>query len=165
VERIHKDGSASLKRWLTSELGSALEALAGPEPFYAVTPHYVVEDQVKNFHHVECCTGILSPAGPRVLRASGKFVARVDSHGPLNSPWGLAIAPSEFGKFAGDLLVGNFGDGTINAFDLKHHDQFADKLTGVDGKPITIGDLWALTRATAARRDHGRDLLHLRRSG
>lgn len=99
VERIHKDGSASLKRWLTSELGSALEALAGPEPFYAVTPHYVVEDQVKNFHHVECCTGILSPAGPRVLRASGKFVARVDSHGPLNSPWGLAIAPSEFGKF------------------------------------------------------------------
>jgi uncharacterized protein (TIGR03118 family) len=76
---------------------------------------------------------------------SGKFIGRVDSNGPLNSPWGLAIAPSDFGKFAGDLLVGNFGDGTINAFDLKHHDKFVGQLTGVDGKPITIGDLWALT--------------------
>ena len=76
---------------------------------------------------------------------NGKFIARVASHGPLNSPWGLAIAPADFGKFAGDLLVGNFGDGTISAFDLKHHDKFEGKLLGVDGKPITIGDLWALT--------------------
>jgi uncharacterized protein (TIGR03118 family) len=77
---------------------------------------------------------------------SGKFIARVASNGPLNSPWGLAIAPSDFGKFAGDLLVGNFGDGTISAFNLKHHDQFVGKLDGVDGKPIKIGDLWALTQ-------------------
>ena len=76
---------------------------------------------------------------------SGKFIARVASHGPLDSPWGLAIAPADFGKFAGDLLVGNFGDGTISAFDLNHHDEFEGKLLGVDGKPITIGDLWALT--------------------
>ena len=39
--------------------------------------------------------------------------------GPLNAPWGVAIAPSTFGAFAGDVLVGNFGDGTINAFDPK----------------------------------------------
>jgi uncharacterized protein (TIGR03118 family) len=76
---------------------------------------------------------------------SGKFIARVASNGELNSPWGLAIAPSDFGKFAGDLLVGNFGDGTIDAFDLKHNDKFVGQLTGVDGKPIKIGDLWALT--------------------
>jgi uncharacterized protein (TIGR03118 family) len=76
---------------------------------------------------------------------SGKFIARVASNGPLNSPWGLAIAPSDFGKFAGDLLVGNFGDGTIDAYDLEHHDKFVGQLTGVDGKPITIGDLWSLT--------------------
>ena len=76
---------------------------------------------------------------------SGKFVARVASNGSLNSPWGLAIAPADFGKFAGDLLVGNFADGTINAFDLKNDDKFMGKLLGVDGKPITIGDLWALT--------------------
>ena len=50
----------------------------------------------------------------------GHLLAPRGIGGPLNSPWGLAIAPSSFGKFAGDLLVGNFGDGTINAFDLKH---------------------------------------------
>ena len=77
---------------------------------------------------------------------SGKLLARVDSNGPLNSPWGLAIAPSDFGKFAGDLLVGNFGDGTISAFDLRNHDEFMGKLHGIDGKLIMIGDLWALTR-------------------
>jgi uncharacterized protein (TIGR03118 family) len=75
----------------------------------------------------------------------GQFVARVASNGPLNSPWGLAIAPTDFGKFGGDLLVGNFGDGTISAFDLQNNDKFMGKLLGVDGKPITIGDLWTLT--------------------
>ena len=75
---------------------------------------------------------------------TGKLIARVASNGPLNSPWGMAIAPADFGKFAGDLLVGNFGDGTINAFNLKN-DKFVGTLDGVDGKPITIGDLWALT--------------------
>ena len=67
------------------------------------------------------------------------------SNGPLDSPWGLAIAPTDFGKYAGDLLVGNFGDGTISAFDLAHHDRYVGKLLGIDGKAITIGDLWALT--------------------
>ncbi len=76
---------------------------------------------------------------------SGKLLARVASNGPLNSPWELAIAPADFGKFAGDLLVGDFGDGRINAFDLKHQDKFAGQLLGIDGKPITIGDLWTLT--------------------
>jgi len=75
---------------------------------------------------------------------SGKLIARVASNGPLDSPWGMAIAPGDFGKFAGDLLVGNFGDGTINAFDLKN-DKFVGTLDGVDGKPISIGDLWTLT--------------------
>ena len=75
---------------------------------------------------------------------TGKLLARVASNGPLDSPWGLAIAPSDFGKFAGDLLVGNFGDGTIDAYNLTS-DSFAGKLDGIDGKPIVIGDLWALT--------------------
>ena len=73
----------------------------------------------------------------------GHLLDRVASRGPLDSPWGLAIAPSGFGEFAGDLLVGNFGDGTINAFDLKD-DHFEGKLLDVKGAPITIGDLWAL---------------------
>jgi uncharacterized protein (TIGR03118 family) len=67
--------------------------------------------------------------------------------GTLNSPWGLAIAPSSFGKFAGDLLVGNFGDGAINAFVLSGNNTatFVGQLPGVDGKPLTINGLWALT--------------------
>jgi uncharacterized protein (TIGR03118 family) len=73
----------------------------------------------------------------------GKLLDRIASGGPLDSPWGMAIAPSDFGRFAGDLLVGNFGDGTINAFDLKT-DRFEGKLVGSDGKPVQIQDLWAL---------------------
>jgi uncharacterized protein (TIGR03118 family) len=80
---------------------------------------------------------------------NGKLIQRVASHGPLNSPWGLAIAPESFGKLAGDLLVGNFGDGTINAFNLRN-DHFQGKLDGPDGKPITIGDLWAITPGNGA---------------
>ena len=96
---------------------------------------------------------------------SGKLIARVASNGPLNSPWGMAIAPADFGKFAGDLLVGNFGDGTINAFNLKN-DKFVGKLDGVDGKPITIGDLWASDPGQRRLGGiEGRDLLHRGRAG
>ncbi len=78
---------------------------------------------------------------------NGQMLARVASGGPLNSPWGLDIAPSGFGPFGGDLLVGNFGDGTIHAFDLRT-DMLAGVLQGADGKPLVIGDLWALTNGT-----------------
>jgi uncharacterized protein (TIGR03118 family) len=78
------------------------------------------------------------------FNAQGNLLQRIASGGPLNSPWGLDIAPAGFGRFAGDLLVGNFGDGTIDAFDLKN-DHFVGKLLGADGKSLVIGDLWALT--------------------
>ena len=74
---------------------------------------------------------------------SGQLLDRVASGGPLNSPWGMAIAPDNFGKFAGDLLVGNFGDGTIDAFNPKNF-KFEGQLTGSDGEPIVIQDLWSL---------------------
>ncbi len=73
----------------------------------------------------------------------GNFLSRIASDGTLNSPWGLAIAPASFGQFAGDLLVGNFGDGLINAFDLTTH-AFEGQLLGLDGKPLVIDGLWAL---------------------
>jgi uncharacterized protein (TIGR03118 family) len=73
----------------------------------------------------------------------GTFIKRLASGGPLNSPWGLDIAPSDFGAYAGDLLVGNFGDGTISAFNA-NTGVFAGKLLGTDGQPIVLGDLWAL---------------------
>jgi len=74
----------------------------------------------------------------------GTHLQRVASGGVLNSPWGLAIAPSGFGDFAGDLLVGNFGDGTINVFNPKN-DHFVGKVDGSNGQPIVIQDLWTLT--------------------
>jgi len=80
---------------------------------------------------------------------SGNFVGRVGSGGTLNAPWGLAIAPASFGLFAGDLLVGNFGDGTINIFDLGTK-TFVDQLRGLSGEALIIDGLWALTVGSGA---------------
>jgi uncharacterized protein (TIGR03118 family) len=74
----------------------------------------------------------------------GSFNRRLVSlGGQINSPWGLDIAPAAFGAFSGDLLVGNFGDGTISAFDPTTG-TFLGKLDGPGGGPIVEGDLWAL---------------------
>jgi uncharacterized protein (TIGR03118 family) len=70
--------------------------------------------------------------------------ARLVTRGPLDSPWGLAIAPSSFGSLAGDLLVGNFGDGTIHVFDPMTPGDSLGQLTDPDGEPIQIDGLWAL---------------------
>jgi len=75
---------------------------------------------------------------------NGNHVGLVTAGGALNAPWGLAIAPASFGGFANDLLVGNFGDGTISAFDFKTH-AFIGQLSGTDGKPLVNTDLWAIT--------------------
>jgi uncharacterized protein (TIGR03118 family) len=68
---------------------------------------------------------------------------RLVANGVLNSPWGLDIAPSGFGNFSGDLLVGNFGDGTINVFD-PNTGAFLGTIDGVNGLPLVNGDLWDL---------------------
>ncbi len=62
----------------------------------------------------------------------------------LDSPWGLALAPGSFGSFANDLLVGNFGDGRINAFDPVTG-AFLGTLVGANGNPIINPGLWGLT--------------------
>jgi uncharacterized protein (TIGR03118 family) len=72
----------------------------------------------------------------------GNFIGRVASDGTLNSPWGLALAPLSFGQFAGDLLVGNFGDGRINVFDSSN--TFLGQLLGAGGIPLEIDGLWGL---------------------
>ena len=67
------------------------------------------------------------------------------TRGQLNSPWGLVFAPADFGRFSNDLLVGNFGDGRINAYKQEgDHFHFHGQLRGPDGKRITIDGLWAL---------------------
>jgi uncharacterized protein (TIGR03118 family) len=78
-----------------------------------------------------------------VFTNSGKFVRRLVTRGALNSPWGLALAPRGFGRFGGDLLVGNFGNGHINVYNPvtgKHLGQ----LRRPNGKPIVIDGLWGL---------------------
>ena len=78
-----------------------------------------------------------------VFDTSGHLLRRLVSQGALNAPWGLAIAPRHFGPFSGDLLVGNFGDGAINAYDPRTG-AFRGTLENKDGNPIKVNGLWAL---------------------
>src|SRR5213594_1298752 len=85
----------------------------------------------------------------------GNLLRRVASTGRLNSPWGLAVAPSDFGTFSGNLLVGNFGDGHINAFDPRRFQgngqlRQQGELHAADGPPIAIDGLWALAFGNGA---------------
>jgi uncharacterized protein (TIGR03118 family) len=79
----------------------------------------------------------------------GVYEGTIGSGGTLDSPWGLAIAPANFGAFSGDLLVGNFGGGRINAFNLSN-DTFAGQLADPNGNPITIHGLWGLSFGNGA---------------
>jgi len=99
---------------------------------------YAVQDAAKEDDVKGPGNGIVS-----AFRDDGTFIARVGTGGTLNSPWGLALAPSSFGSIGGDLLVGNFGDGHINIFD-QNSDTFLGQLTGPNGQPIAIDGLWAL---------------------
>lgn len=77
-----------------------------------------------------------------VFDTAGHLLHRLVQHGQLNAPWGLAIAPANFGKFAGALLVGNFGDGRINAYDPVTG-NYIGALRGDDNR-VVIDGLWAL---------------------
>jgi uncharacterized protein (TIGR03118 family) len=87
-------------------------------------------------------------AGPgngfiNVFDANGCLIRQVAKQGKLNSPWGLAIAPADFGKFSNSLLVGNFGNGKINAYDIDNG-EFRGQLRRPNGKRLKIDGLWAL---------------------
>ncbi len=79
-----------------------------------------------------------------VFDLNGNFLESFASGGTLNSPWGLALAPDHFGKFSGDILVGNFGDGHINGFKPQGR-SFHGQLLDGRGHPIAIDGLWGLT--------------------
>ena len=78
-----------------------------------------------------------------VFTNDGAFVKRLITRGQLNSPWGLALAPSGFGNFGGDLLVGNFGDGSINVYNPDNGARVGF-LRQPSGRPIVIDGLWGL---------------------
>ena len=79
-----------------------------------------------------------------VFDTSGQLLQRFASQGPLNSPWGVVLAPAGFGGFGGALLVGNFGDGRINAFNPTTG-AWLGALQDGSGKAIAIDGLWGLT--------------------
>jgi uncharacterized protein (TIGR03118 family) len=78
-----------------------------------------------------------------VFDTNGTFVKRLVSNGALDAPWGIAMAPSSFGLFGGDLLIGNFGNGEINAYNPSTG-SWLGTLTDSNGKPIDDPGLWAL---------------------
>jgi len=78
-----------------------------------------------------------------VFDLNGNLMLRLISDASLNSPWGLALAPGNFGEFSNDLLVGNFGDGKINAFDPMTG-IFHGTMLDINGDPIVIEGLWGL---------------------
>ncbi|HXW35830.1 MAG TPA: TIGR03118 family protein, partial [Acidimicrobiales bacterium] len=78
-----------------------------------------------------------------VYSVNGKLLKHITSGGPLDEAWGLAIAPQDFGPFAGMLLVGNLGNGWINAFNPTTG-AFLGTLDDTAGNPIAINGLWGL---------------------
>lgn len=78
-----------------------------------------------------------------VFETDGTFVRRFASQGQLNSPWGIVQAPASFGQFGGAILIGNFGDGHINAFDAVTA-AFLGQLNRSGGGTVVIEGLWGL---------------------
>jgi uncharacterized protein (TIGR03118 family) len=78
-----------------------------------------------------------------VFTTGGAFVKRLVSRGALNAPWGMVIAPAGFGRFGGDLLVGNFGDGRINAYDATSG-AYQGTLENQADRDIVLEGLWGL---------------------
>ena len=78
-----------------------------------------------------------------VFDADGNFIKRLVTRGDLNSPWGLTLAPNNFGNLSGALLVGNFGDGVIHGYDINTGAEIGT-MNKPDGTPLELDELWAL---------------------
>lgn len=78
-----------------------------------------------------------------VFDPNGRLVRRLVSRGRLNAPWGMALAPAEFGQFGNHLLVANFGDGRINAYNPATG-EFKGQLKGIENEPLAIEGLWGI---------------------
>ncbi len=83
-----------------------------------------------------------------VFEPDGDLLGVFAQHGVLNSPWGMVVAPNGLGRFGGTLFVGNFGDGTINAFDLRSG-RFVGQLEDRMGRTLAIEGLWGLEKNPA----------------
>jgi uncharacterized protein (TIGR03118 family) len=88
-----------------------------------------------------------------VYNTNGTFVKRFSSGGSLFAPWGVTLAPSTFGTYSNDLLIGNNGDGVINAFNPLTG-AFVGSLNDANGNPLANDDLWAIGFRTGGANDN-----------
>jgi uncharacterized protein (TIGR03118 family) len=100
---------------------------------------YAMQDAAKHDPVNKPAHGFVS-----VFDTDGNLLKHFTQHGHLSSPWGIAMAPASFGEFAGDILVGNFGDGKINAYDPTTS-HWLGMLSDGSGKPIVNPGLWTVT--------------------
>ena len=108
----------------------------------AVFVTYAVQDAIKHDDVAGQGHGFVD-----VFELDGTFRQRFAQHGQLNSPWGVAQAPTNFGALSGDLWIGNFGNGHINAYD-PDTGRFINKVRDHKLKEIVIDGLWALKNGT-----------------
>ncbi|MGA9724620.1 MAG: TIGR03118 family protein [Candidatus Binatus sp.] len=100
---------------------------------------YALQDAAKHDPVNKPAHGFVS-----VFDTDGNLLSHFAQHGHLSSPWGVGLAPASFGKFGNDILVGNFGDGQINAFDPANG-HWLGMLSDASGKPIINPGLWSVT--------------------
>jgi uncharacterized protein (TIGR03118 family) len=100
---------------------------------------YALQDKARHDSVNKPAHGFVSVFDP-----DGNLIQHFAQHGHLSSPWGVAHAPDSFGQFADDILIGNFGDGTINAYDPADG-HWLGTLMDVAGKPIVNPGLWSVT--------------------
>jgi hypothetical protein len=137
---VHTIGSQVFVTYALRSTTTTSPTGSGPSP-YAVSsssssPHAAATSYMQT---VGAGNGIVD-----VFDLNGNFVARAISNGNLNAPWGVALAPSGFGIFGGDLLVGNFGDGIINVYNPTTF-AFLGQLTDATGKALSYPSLWEIS--------------------
>jgi uncharacterized protein (TIGR03118 family) len=99
---------------------------------------YAVQDAAKHDDVAGISHGIVDS-----FDLGGQSLQRLIQHGQLNSPWGVALAPGSFGALAGSLLIGNFGNGHIDAYNAANG-EFIDKIRDPGGQAVVIDGLWSL---------------------
>jgi uncharacterized protein (TIGR03118 family) len=109
---------------------------------------YAVQDSAKHDPTIGAGLGLVD-----TFDVNGNFIKTFASGGTLNAPWGVVATPSTFGTFAGDILIGNFGDGTINAFDTTGN--FKGQLTDSSSHVLTNPGLWDMVFGAGGTGDPG----------
>lgn len=122
-----------------------IQALAGPDGPSLFVPYAQTQEDPANPGQIFGGEEVHGAGLGRLAQfdTSGALIQTWDDRGLLNAPWGVAFAPDNFGTYSGDLLVGNFGDGTIVAFDPVTHTAI-DYLRDSQGHIISIDGLWGL---------------------